>query len=199
MKKHEMVNHSRRTALFGALGGATLATVWQKPVINAVMLPAHAQTSPETIVFFVLQDNTNSVTQSPNRFSPLDMFIEPAQAGQNGEFFNLNVDAKAVSMGDGQWQVDVRNNQGSLNRTGLLQEGVEGTLTPNAGVGGSFQGCPPFSEVDSFGAIISSVNELEMIIDLDTGEGPAVLTIPLGDGELPPLVDPCANQNANPG
>lgn len=48
-KKRHAVNGDRRSALKTVLTGATILTVlpkqWQKPIINSVVLPAHAQAS----------------------------------------------------------------------------------------------------------------------------------------------------------
>lgn len=56
-------NKSRRTALLGAIGvagAASLPSEWKKPVIDGLVLPAHAQMSPSVIT----QSATTIIQQS---------------------------------------------------------------------------------------------------------------------------------------
>jgi hypothetical protein len=58
----ERTDKSRRTALFGAIGvagAASLPSEWKKPVIDGLVLPAHAQMSPSVIT----QVSTTTVQQ----------------------------------------------------------------------------------------------------------------------------------------
>lgn len=55
-------NKSRRTALLGAIGvagAASLPSEWKKPMIDGLVLPAHAQMSPSVIT----QSATTTITQ----------------------------------------------------------------------------------------------------------------------------------------
>ena len=76
---------NRRNAVKNILAGSTLAagaatsSVWVKPVVDAVVTPAHAQTST---VFIVSGNAVVTVTKAgfaPSR-SVLDMFIDSAHA-----------------------------------------------------------------------------------------------------------------------
>lgn len=85
MKKPDKIVVSRRRALLGAAGISAAAAAWHKPIVNAVLLPAHAQTSDvaavttaaPTVAFFAAS-LTPVITKNS---SPLDMLIAPAMAG----------------------------------------------------------------------------------------------------------------------
>ena len=70
------VDQKRRIAVLGAVGGASTLAVWHKPIVDAVLLPAHAQMS-ETVMFF-----TSELSQPmTSNTSPLDFVISSANAG----------------------------------------------------------------------------------------------------------------------
>jgi len=81
------VNINRRRAVLGTATGAA-AAVWHKPIINAIAIPAHAQTSvaavttvaPTTASFFGASVTAGGIV---NNSSPLDFLIAPAMAGGN--------------------------------------------------------------------------------------------------------------------
>lgn len=83
------LDKSKRKALLGVAGVSVFAA-WHKPVINSVLLPAHAQTTTDTT------DDTPPPPPAPMNFfagsaqivvqagdapwTPLDMFVGPAHA-----------------------------------------------------------------------------------------------------------------------
>ena len=75
LKEQRKINKSKRQLLAGALiGGA--AGVWHEPLVTAVILPAHAQTSQ--VISFRLTINSNPIGKA----TPLlDMIIPKAYAG----------------------------------------------------------------------------------------------------------------------
>jgi len=85
--QNNATNSQRRTALklaasSGLLSGAALTSgSWTKPAINAVLLPAHAQTSMMT----VFSGSSSMVAKAPvlNRESILDLFVTPVHAGDS--------------------------------------------------------------------------------------------------------------------
>lgn len=44
------INRRRAIKVAGAVGGGAIITQWHKPMVQAVIIPAHAQTSPNALV-----------------------------------------------------------------------------------------------------------------------------------------------------
>ena len=66
----------------GVVAGAAATSQWSKPIIDAVMLPAHAQTSgPVTLVGNVSVSPTTMNNKQPSATDVLDFFIGTANAG----------------------------------------------------------------------------------------------------------------------
>lgn len=84
------------------IAGKSLPENWARPVVDSVMLPAHAQTSV-TRSFFV--NNPNRITQMDNRLlgvtpeeliaqseaGPLNWLVKPAEAQPTANIFCINV------------------------------------------------------------------------------------------------------------
>ncbi|MEM7358854.1 MAG: hypothetical protein AAF431_07150 [Pseudomonadota bacterium] len=80
MNNSNNVNLSRRKALLGTATGAAAVAAWHKPLVNAVVLPAHAQmTTMNNLQFF--GTNVGASPTTKNGSSPLDLIITPAVAG----------------------------------------------------------------------------------------------------------------------
>ena len=143
LTQNESTDTNRRKALKLAAGGglvsgaALTSNTWTKPVVNAVLLPAHAQTSleegdmdasmdgsmdgamdgpPATFSGLIIGAATGSalVPKSPtmDRNSILDLFVTPVNAGGvEGEFEQLGVDtieAFATQTGDDAFDFQFR-------------------------------------------------------------------------------------------
>lgn len=96
----------RRMALKLAAGGGLLAgsalltEQWSKPVLKAVMLPAHAQTSVVMNTFSGSTDLEIVQAAPINEKSILDLFVEPALAGNVFDLVGISIEAYAVQTGD---------------------------------------------------------------------------------------------------
>ncbi|MEE9447667.1 MAG: hypothetical protein V3V09_06880 [Arenicellales bacterium] len=83
------ISSGRRKALLGALTSATVATVWHKPIVNAVMLPSHAQTTqvedkkPDAMAALKFFGAAVAAAPTVMLHSPLDYIISPAIAGES--------------------------------------------------------------------------------------------------------------------
>jgi len=62
-QQNNSIDKSRRNSIRGALGGVAVVSVWHKPVVNSLVLPAHAQMSPEVVMNF--RAGSTSVTTGP--------------------------------------------------------------------------------------------------------------------------------------
>lgn len=78
MNNNKQVNLARRKALLGTAGGAAAVAAWHKPIINAVVLPTHAQMTTMNLQFF---GATVGASPTTKKSSPLDLLISPAVAG----------------------------------------------------------------------------------------------------------------------
>ncbi len=76
-QSHITLDNSKRKIVLGAAAG-TAAAIWHKPLVEAVLLPAHAQTSdPVVSVFFAASATVVPVAKLD---SPLDFLIPAAHA-----------------------------------------------------------------------------------------------------------------------
>lgn len=206
-----VIDESKRKVLIGAATGAALVGAWQKPVVDAVISPAHAMMSvasdgdptdgeEEQLTYFFEGDDLNGNGQDTSRRSDslLDLLIKPAYAGAEQGPFNWPAPAKAMPMGDGEWRVEVRSQDRALTRAGTLNEdSTSGALVPFEGLTGR---CDNFDEAGNMVATIQSVTDAEMVILLETaGErGDAVVTLPVGDGEFDTLNNFCIRNSNEP-
>lgn len=115
-----MTTHSRRDVIkkTGLAVGA-VATVqalpanWTKPVVNAVILPAHAQTSVcETLLFSVTMDDLSALDIELREFDNPNNRIQRYEQGEFSgdgtlEVFNLCLDPAVC------YEVFIRNGSGS--------------------------------------------------------------------------------------
>lgn len=198
MKKQSIneVNQAKRKVLLGATGVAVMGA-WQAPIIKSVVLPAHAAASVDgggsglngdTLSYLFVPESSNgnsngNVAQnSSESFSPLDLLLAPAYAGVVAQPKRQIGGAKATSLGDGKWQVDVLNEKNTLMRSGVLTEGEKGMLEPTAGS----EACVPASDpkLNAFVAEITALSETEMTIETDSTDD---VTLPASTDDLPKL------------
>ncbi len=84
----------------GLLSGAALTNgVWTKPVIDTVLLPAHAQTS--MMMTFSANGTITTTTPTLDRDSILDLFVTPVHAGSSRPSSSL-VGFQAYAMQTGE-------------------------------------------------------------------------------------------------
>ncbi len=83
-EQQQTVRSVRRAVLKGSLVGAGALTLssgeWVKPVVNAVVLPVHAQTSAPFSVSYFGSGIALPIVRQSRRFSPLDLLIDSAVA-----------------------------------------------------------------------------------------------------------------------
>jgi len=123
----EEVNANRRRAIVGAATGAAVAGVWHKPIVNAVVSPAHAQMSESEDEFgieegttFISLDNDEELQSSS--FNPLDLLIDPAYAGDGDP--GGDGDVKVTYLGDGEFDYEHVNRNENVKRTGVVAVGA---------------------------------------------------------------------------
>ena len=129
-----VVDGTRRSALLGLASGATALSVWHKPVINAVVTPAHAQTTevegemeedvlgidPGSTFIFLPEDIIqNGEMPAKNEPNLLDMFINTAHAGvmQDSERpirLVEDTEFKVTYGGDGNFDIEILFQNGFL-------------------------------------------------------------------------------------
>jgi len=119
------------------VAGKSLPESWSRPVVDSVMLPAHAQTSPPPPVeeptfggaalSVVLNDmdNDSMLAQLTNEFA--DTFISPAHAGGSG---NGGGSAAVCAPKSGSMlDVTIQTAQNNARRNGMLSiDGTPGNL-----------------------------------------------------------------------
>jgi len=73
---NQKANKQRRKLLMGSAAAGSALTVWHKPIIESMLIPAHAQTSDDVndINFFASQASATQVVQNSN---PVFDFIVP--------------------------------------------------------------------------------------------------------------------------
>jgi len=177
------LSSNKRRAALAVIGGSSVA-VWHKPLINSVILPAHAQTSNMVANSYFGTSLPLATLDSRSTSSPLDWLISSANAqvevepisvnisalvsrvGTTGEIFDLSVLVEGV--------VNESTEQfGSVLYTGQISNGTPGILNATDN---------PCEVSDiTLAANIVSVSETELVINFP-GEG--TLTIPEGTGTL---------------
>jgi hypothetical protein len=105
MKQTKNINPNRRKVLLGSAAVGSALTVWHKPLMQSVVLPAHAQTT-SPVDFFASQASATQVVQNAN--SLLDMLIPEALALQNRPNpLGFTFSAEAIDNSDGTYAIKV--------------------------------------------------------------------------------------------
>jgi len=180
---------AKRRAALGLMGGGVVA-IWQKPLINAVVLPAHAQTSVTATYFQPLEPYTfsspalSSSNKKADRSSKtlLDWLIPSAHAQVTfGPEAGLFISSVTTGTGIGEnfevsLLVGFQDNGYSLYEGRLnFADGWSGTLNAASDT------CPGDpSSVDAAMQIVAS-NEVTISIPAIRG----VFTVEAGTGSLP--------------
>lgn len=175
-KSHGKTNLNRRH-MVGALTGVA-AAVWHKPMINSVILPAHAQTSGATQFF------SASATASPivQNNSLLNSLVGPAHAVSIQSPSEYAVKITQTSPGANAYVVDLfeRKFEGEVN-VGEVSFSGSAAIGASASLGLVDNPCELPS--GSLAIELVSLNNAEAVINLsDSNEQ---LVVPSGVGSLP--------------
>ena len=182
------VNAGRRKALASAAGVAGVAAVWQTPLINSVILPAHAQMSAVTNFFGA------TVGASPTSLierSPLDLLIQPAYAGQEfPEEYTISVVQTAPGGDTFDIGVFERLEQKRFATAEVL---YGGQATTGAGGNLAVDGNPCELEIGSLAVEVGDINADSIVLNFP--DRAQTVTVPVGDGVLP--MPMCVESNPN--
>lgn len=147
LNKSQIRNEERRNAVrnilagSGVVAGAAAAPAWVKPAIEAIVLPAHAQTSgplvfPKVLVGNALAQPIAQLNPVQQKNSVLDMFIDPAYAG--GEYSYGKVDLEGACL-----EMDIPDDESFLLTITFADQepvDIEGTISANGMISGSGSG-----------------------------------------------------------
>lgn len=180
-------NKGRRKALSGMIVGGAAVTLWHKPVVNSVMLPAHAQTSA-TQDFYATVANATAVTV--NAKTMLDVLIPSAHAlvGPSNELplADLKFEAEAIDQGSGMYKLkiaaeEIPDDKGSRVAPRDFVFGWEGTITGlNNGSSFTATGCAQTETV-----VIKSIGTNSMSIEMSYFSKTIALDLVDGSADLP--------------
>jgi hypothetical protein len=142
--------------------GKMLPESWTRPVVQAVALPAHAQTSPGNFDGLYVQDRRIAFSQpvEVRERSILDMFVSPAQAAS---FF-----CNAVT----RIQISVNGDQADVCLSTFTGDAEQGSTDVNLNTG-------EFGDINSVGA--STVGMSNMRVNSDASQVTGILN---GCGEF---------------
>lgn len=170
--QNSKVNNDRRKALTGLVATGAVLSVWHKPALHAVVLPAHAQTSTTDTDtagtnFFATVAAASEVTASVKL---LELMVQPAYAllSTNEEPLNdLSFEAEAIFQGGDNYALKIAAESTATNGKTISSsntfifgwEGVISGLNANASLSGT--GCAQ-NESGRITAIGSNALTLEM-------------------------------------
>ena len=130
-RKSNSVNLRRRATVMGAAAGASAAAVWHKPLIESIVLPAHAQTST-VITFFASAATTMPITKND---SLLEAIIPSAYAGDIPSMSEYTVTIVQQGAGIDSYEIGVferllegDSNVGEILYGGTASQASGGTL-----------------------------------------------------------------------
>lgn len=180
----------KRRHLVGALGGVA-AAVWHKPIIDAVVLPTHAQMSgdmglPQSF-FNPAAEPTSPIASNTN--SVLGKLIPDAHAG--GFTGEATLAIGATKIDETRYSVDMLNFTGNLLRSGtLLVDGTQGSLTfvSNACTG------PDPQDGNPIDAKITKVDDSGMALEINLDGSLYNVEMMAGGGSVSPSCAVTASQ-----
>ncbi len=193
LKNCKRTNQGRRKVIVGTIAGATAAAVWHKPLLQSVVLPAHAQTSA-TLSFFATSATATLVSAN----NPiLDVLIPTAYAvSTSTDSSTLLFEAEALFQGNGTYAVKIAAGEDPSSISKRLAPtnqvtyawGWQGTMTTSAPVTLSGTGC-----AQNESAKILSINANNMIIQLGFEGRTLRLDLNAGSATLPSFPLPTCN------
>lgn len=173
-------NLTRRKALIGGTAGVAAATAWHTPILNSVVLPAHAQTS--TANFF---SSTTLITQNS---SPWDLLLPTANAGEgSGLGVEYTVAVSRVGEPGGLYEVGVHSRTSGIPMESQIYETIEVVYKGVVSLGAT-----DTLDVDQNPCTVK-LRSFEVEVEADNGDsldimlvGPGLsLNVPQGEGMLP--------------
>lgn len=212
------VNRHRRGLVLGVAGGVTAATVWKKPIINSVVLPAHAQTSMMVTSFGGTGLSDSGITRRASQHKGiLANLVEKAIPAANAQAMGTFYACASVDGGTATVSVAGLNNDSVAEGFALVIR--RGTLPLPAPMGSGGAGeivaagadvspCAGRRATEPRQARITSISETELVVEILTDCGEAVgpqcdegeflqLAIPATNGACPaepPIYQgPCLN------
>lgn len=153
--KNQQQNSRRNVLKAAASSGVLSGLAWTTPVVNSVILPAHAQMSPTLETFF---GQTNVVVvKSPlrQRKNFMDLLVEPVNAGTSSVVVEemppeSTLSAYAMQTGEDEFNIQIKLVESrrckTLSREPVFNELIafaEGTATGGSGMFTSTH-CPSF-------------------------------------------------------
>lgn len=182
------VNHARRKGLLGLVATGAVVSVWQKPTLQAVVLPAHAQTSTTDLDFFATVADASEVTQNASLF---DFMVQPAHAllSTNEEpLSELKFEAEAISQGGGTYKISIAADHDNVNGKAASSstnfifawQGTISGLNTNAPLTGS--GC-----AQNESARITSIGANSLSLEMSYFSKTISLNLSDGSASLPSL------------
>jgi len=197
------VDNAKRKILLSTAAGAAVAGVWHKPIVNAMILPAHAQTSVLPESFFQAGNSLTTTKNDQPSFSPLDFLVPQAHAANseangngNGGLAGDNSNENGAGNGNDAFMPTTADDFGLLATQETPETYMVQLLNPPAGIiyantlnidgtigtltNGMVPGCiAPVGPVD---ASILSVDATEIQVEIETSGG-AMFTITAAAGE----------------
>ena len=181
--KQDLQQNKARRKVLGAITGVGALTVWNRPLIKSIVLPAHAQTSvlPESF-FGASIVSTPVVTRV---FSPLDFLISEAVAGEMPppEFAVL---ADKVTEQTFEVSMVGLNLSRTLRRGTLNTSGAEGILEVIEDACDGEPAAVPASII----SVDATMLTLQIERQVDVQGELLNLEVPVGSGSLPELTCP---------
>jgi len=170
------------------VAGKSLPDSWSRPVVDFVMLPAHAQTSPGLPASFFGASVTPVVVASlEDQSSPFDSLVPTAHAGA-GPSPERRFAVQALLVGTDSYAVSINNLARDIQggndvvREGILNiDGTPNTLAVTNLPCGSFGRDFANSFINSVGAA-----EIDIIIT-NNNNNQISLVVPVGGGSMPPI------------
>ncbi|MEM7361065.1 MAG: hypothetical protein AAF431_18380 [Pseudomonadota bacterium] len=180
----DTIDVKRRKTMIGAVATGAALGAWHKPVIEAVILPAHAQTSALADAdFFATVASATEVTNTTNVI--LDALVSPAHAiiapSNEEPISELTFEAEAISQGGGVFSVRIAADHQPMNGRVAPSNfifGWDGTISGlNTGASLTGTGCAQ-NETATITAVSNSSLTLEMsyfskTIELELSDGSA--------------------------
>lgn len=161
MSKKSTIDQSKRKAL-GATAGVAAVVAWHKPIVNSIILPAHAQTSdtPVTRREYFIERPTGGVGGI--------LIVSPASTSK------ANVASK-----DESFLVQLSNDDATeIHEVTLTKSSpLTGTTVVNNTCGGT--------PIATMQAAITSADDTEVLLEVVVdGDNKGAITVPAGGGTL---------------
>ncbi|WP_113953060.1 hypothetical protein [Arenicella xantha] len=176
----QAIDKTKRTVLIGAAVG-TATAIWHKPVVDAVLLPAHAQTSVEAAAPFVFFSAAAAVSPVAKAGSVLDFLVESAYANVPATY-EYAVMVEQTTAGVDSYTVSLfeRTLEGTTNRGEVLYSGVASVAS-----GGNLAVVedPCMLSPSALNITIESVTDAQ--VELTLPGRSERLVVPSGSGSLP--------------